>query len=78
VPTIPTPPDEARGVRAVSVFVRNDTKQLKRLVELVDRGELRVNVPEHLPLSELANIHATAAAGQLPGRVVVTPNNTNN
>jgi hypothetical protein len=30
VPTIPTPSDEARGVRAVSVLVRNDTEQLKR------------------------------------------------
>jgi NADPH:quinone reductase-like Zn-dependent oxidoreductase len=75
VPTIPTPSDEARGVRAVGVFVRNDTEQLARLVELVDRGELHVELAERVPLAQLANIHAMAAAGELPGRVVATPNN---
>jgi NADPH:quinone reductase-like Zn-dependent oxidoreductase len=75
VPTIPTPADEARGVRAVGVFVRNDTEQLTRLVAMVDRGELRVDVAQRVSLDHLADVHAKAAAGELPGRVVVTPNN---
>jgi NADPH:quinone reductase-like Zn-dependent oxidoreductase len=75
VPTIPIPADEARGVRAVGVFVRSDTEQLKRLVKMVDCGELRVDVAERVPLEHLADIHAKAAAGELPGRVVVTSNN---
>jgi len=62
-------------VRAVGVFVRNDTEQLARLVEMVDRGELRVDVAEHVPLDQLPDVHAKAAAGELPGRVVLTPDN---
>ena len=73
VPTIDTPVDDARRVRAVGVFVRSDAEQLSTLVDLVDRGELRVDVAERVPLSELAEVHARAAAGRLPGRVVVVP-----
>jgi NADPH:quinone reductase-like Zn-dependent oxidoreductase len=73
VPTIPTLADEERGVRAVGVFVRSDAQQLSRLVELVDRGELRVDVAERVPLEELPAVHARAAAGRLTGKVVVLP-----
>jgi NADPH:quinone reductase-like Zn-dependent oxidoreductase len=73
VPTLPTPADEARGVRGIGVFVRSDTDQLGRLVALVDRGELRVDVAERVPLTDLPAVHARAAAGDLPGRVVVLP-----
>jgi NADPH:quinone reductase-like Zn-dependent oxidoreductase len=73
VPTIPTPADEERGVRGVGLFVRSDTDQLGHLVALVDRGELRVDVAERVPLTELPAIHARAATGDLPGRVVVLP-----
>ena len=73
MPTIPTPADEERGVRGVGVFVRSDADQLAQLVALVDRGELRVDVAERVPLTELPAIHARAATGDLPGRVVVLP-----
>jgi NADPH:quinone reductase-like Zn-dependent oxidoreductase len=73
VPTIPTLANEERGVRAVGVFVRSDAQQLSRLVELVDRGELRVDVAERVPLEELPEVHARAAAGRLTGKVVVLP-----
>jgi NADPH:quinone reductase-like Zn-dependent oxidoreductase len=73
VPTIPTPADDERGVRAVGVFVRSDAEQLSRLVELVDRGELRVDVAERVPLAELPTVHANAATGALPGKLVVLP-----
>jgi NADPH:quinone reductase-like Zn-dependent oxidoreductase len=68
------PADEERGVRAVDVFVRSDAEQLSQLVELVDRGELRVDVAKRVPLSELPSIHAEANAGTLRGKVVVIPN----
>lgn len=71
VPTIPTPSDAARGVRAVGVFVRSDAAQLARLSELVDRGELRVEVAERVPLAALPEVHARANAGTLPGKVIV-------
>ena len=77
VPTIDTPADEERGVRAVGVFVRSDAEQLSRLVALVDGGELRVDVTERFPLAELADVHAKADAGDLSGKVVVVVDNSN-
>jgi NADPH:quinone reductase-like Zn-dependent oxidoreductase len=73
VPTIPTPADDERGVRAVGVFVRSDAEQLSRLVDLVDRGELRVDVAQRVTLAELPAVHAKAPTGALPGKVVVLP-----
>lgn len=70
---MPAPGDEERGVRAVDVFVRSDRDQLAALAELVDRGELRVDVARRIPLSDLAALHAEAAAGTLRGKVVVVP-----
>src|SRR3954452_3167302 len=71
VPTIPTSGDEERGVRAVGVFVRSDAEQLSRLVALVDRGELRVDVTERVPLAELPALHDKAAAGALSGKAII-------
>jgi NADPH:quinone reductase-like Zn-dependent oxidoreductase len=68
---MPAPGDEERGVRAVDMFVRSDAQQLAELVERIDRGTLRVDVAERMPLAELAALHARAAAGTLPGKVVV-------
>ena len=68
---MPAPADEERGVRGIDVFVRSDAEQLARLVALVDRGELRVDVAERVPLAELPTVHAQADAGTLPGKVVV-------
>jgi NADPH:quinone reductase-like Zn-dependent oxidoreductase len=76
VPTIPAPADEERGVRAVGVFVRSDADQLAHLVALVDRGELRVDVAERVPLAELPAVHAKAAAGALSGKIIVLPAST--
>jgi NADPH:quinone reductase-like Zn-dependent oxidoreductase len=67
------PGDEERGVRGVNLFVRSDAERLAQLVALVDGGELRVDVADRVPLAELAAVHAGAAAGTLPGKVVVVP-----
>lgn len=75
IPTIPTPGDEARGVRAVGVFVRSDAAQLSRLTALVDSGELHVEVAERVPLAELPALHARGDAGEVSGKVVVVVNN---
>ena len=69
---MPAPGDEARRVRGVDVVTRSDAKDLARLVELIDAGELRVDVAERVPLSELAAVHARSEAGQLSGKVVIT------
>ena len=68
---MPAPSDEERGVRGIDLFVRSDAKQLTHLVELTDRGELRVEVAQRVPLAELPALHADAAAGRLPGGKVV-------
>ncbi|MBO2458045.1 NADP-dependent oxidoreductase [Actinomadura violacea] len=68
-----TPGDEKRGVRAVDLFVRSDAGQLAELVARVDRGELTVDVAERVPLTDLASVHARAAAGTLAGKVIVVP-----
>ncbi|WP_433802215.1 NADP-dependent oxidoreductase [Actinomycetospora sp. CA-084318] len=73
VPASPAPADEARGVRAVELFVRNDARALAELVALVDRGELTVDVDRRVSLPELATVHAEADAGTLRGKVVVVP-----
>jgi NADPH:quinone reductase-like Zn-dependent oxidoreductase len=73
VPQTPAPADEARDVRAVDVFVRSDTDQLSRLVAMVDRGQLRVDVARRVALSDLSTVHAEASAGTLRGKVIVLP-----
>jgi len=75
IPTIPTPGDEARDVRAVGVFVRSDAQQLTELTALVDRGELRVDVARRVPLAELPAVHAEDDAGAVSGKVVVVVEN---
>jgi NADPH:quinone reductase-like Zn-dependent oxidoreductase len=70
---MPAPADEERGVRGIDLFVRSDAEQLSRLVALIDRGELRVDVAHRVPLAELPAVHAQAAAGTLHGKVIVVP-----
>jgi NADPH:quinone reductase-like Zn-dependent oxidoreductase len=73
VPMIPTPSEEERAVRGISLFVRNDTQQLAHLVKLVDGGELHVEVTERVPLSELATLHARSESGAVSGKAIVIP-----
>ncbi|OLF15214.1 NADP-dependent oxidoreductase [Actinophytocola xanthii] len=70
---MPAPSDEERGVRGIDLFVRSDADQLAKLAALVDRGELRVDVAERVPLSELPALHARAAEGAVHGKAVVVP-----
>jgi NADPH:quinone reductase-like Zn-dependent oxidoreductase len=70
---MPAPSDPARGVRGVDVFVRSDPEQLARLVDLVDRGELRIDIAQRVTLAELPAVHVQAAAGTLTGKVIVLP-----
>jgi NADPH:quinone reductase-like Zn-dependent oxidoreductase len=67
------PSDAARDVRGIDLFVRSDAKQLTHLVEMVDRGELRVDVAERVPLAELAAVHARAATSSISGKIIIIP-----
>jgi len=68
---MPAPSDEERGVRGIDLFVRSDADQLAKLVAQVDRGELRVDVAERVPLADLAALHARAAEGAVHGKAIV-------
>ncbi|MGP3970003.1 NADP-dependent oxidoreductase [Streptomyces sp. 6N223] len=70
---MPAPSDQERGVRGIDLFVRSDADQLSQLVALIDRGELRVDVAERVPLAELPALHARAAEGTVHGKVIVVP-----
>ncbi|MFI2365761.1 NADP-dependent oxidoreductase [Promicromonospora sp. NPDC019610] len=72
-PRVQTPGDEARGVRAVTVFLHPDADVLAGLVALVDSGDLHVEIARRVPLSELPEIHRQADAGQVHGKVVAVP-----
>lgn len=72
-PMVTTPGDEARGVRAVTIYVHPDTTALGELVAAVDAGELRVEVAERVALADLADVHARSDAGQVHGKVVIIP-----
>jgi NADPH:quinone reductase-like Zn-dependent oxidoreductase len=73
IPATPAPSDDARGVRAVDLFVRSDAAQLAQLVARVDGDELRLGVDRRVALADLASVHAEADAGTLRGKVVVVP-----
>jgi NADPH:quinone reductase-like Zn-dependent oxidoreductase len=70
---IPGPQDAGRGVRTTEVFTRSDAAQLAELVARVDAGDLKIEVAERRPLSELAAVHDQAATGRLAGRTVLVP-----
>ncbi|MEU4764298.1 NADP-dependent oxidoreductase [Actinosynnema sp. NPDC023794] len=72
-PTVPTPGDEERNVRAATIFVHPDADVLSGLVALVDRGDVHVEITRRVPLSELPAIHRQAAAGEIHGKVVAVP-----
>jgi NADPH:quinone reductase-like Zn-dependent oxidoreductase len=71
--TTPGPEDAGRGVRTARLFVRSDAAQLTELGARVDAGELRIEVAERRPLTDLAAVHDQAAAGRLAGKTVLTP-----
>jgi NADPH:quinone reductase-like Zn-dependent oxidoreductase len=71
--TLPVRDDPGRDVRSVRLFVRSDAGQLATIVERVDSGELRVDVSERFPLSEIARVHELGEAGKFRGKVILIP-----
>jgi NADPH:quinone reductase-like Zn-dependent oxidoreductase len=71
--TFPDFDEAGRGVRVVSVSSRSDAGQLAELVARVDAGELRIDVAERRPLTDLAAVHDEALDGRLAGKTVLIP-----
>jgi NADPH:quinone reductase-like Zn-dependent oxidoreductase len=69
------PPEEAareRGVRTELVLMRRNAEQLARIAALVADGEVRVEISEVLPLSEVRRAHELSEAGHTRGKIVLT------
>lgn len=70
------PPEEVareRGVRTELLGMRPDARQLAQLGELAARGELRVEIAEVLPLSEVRRAHELSEAGHTRGKIILEP-----
>ena len=69
------PPDEAaraRGVRAELLVMSPSSEQLARMAELVAGGEVRVEISEVLPLTEVKRAHQLSESGHTRGKIVLT------
>ncbi|RBQ16884.1 NADP-dependent oxidoreductase [Spongiactinospora rosea] len=63
---------EAAGMRFSGVAVDPDPVALRRLVELVEQGRLRVHVQETFPFERIADAHRLIERGHLQGKIVLT------
>lgn len=68
----PTEAAEARGARALVFSSGSDSRQLQGLAQLVDSGELRLELAEVLPLSEVRRAHELSESGHTRGKIVLT------
>ena len=68
------PEDQARerGVRAELLVMSPTTEQLTRVGELVAGGEVRLELAEVLPLSEVQQAHQLSESGHTRGKIVLT------
>ena len=69
------PPEEAaqaRGARAELLVMSPNTEQLARIAELVSSGEVRVEISEVLPLTEVQRAHEFSESGHTRGKIVLT------
>jgi NADPH:quinone reductase-like Zn-dependent oxidoreductase len=69
------PPEEAaakRGIRTEVFSSSTDRVQLARIAELVASGEVRPELTEVLPLSEVQRAHELSESGHTRGKIIVT------
>ena len=69
------PPEEAaraRGVRAELLVMSPSSEQLARIAELVAGAEVRVEISEVLPLTEVQQAHELSESGHTRGKIVLT------
>jgi NADPH:quinone reductase-like Zn-dependent oxidoreductase len=69
------PPEEAaaeRGIRTEVFSSSTDRAQLTRIAELVAAGEVRPELSEVLPLSEVQRAHELSESGHTRGKIVLT------
>ena len=68
------PPEEAareRGVRAELHVTTPNAEEFARLGELVASGEVRVEIAETMPLTEVKRAHELSESGHVRGKLVL-------
>ena len=68
------PPEDgakARGARADLLVANTNTEQLERIAQLVDGGQVHVEIAETLPLSEVRRAHELSESGHVRGKLVL-------
>jgi NADPH:quinone reductase-like Zn-dependent oxidoreductase len=68
------PPEDAareRGVRAELLSMKRNSAQLARIAELVDAGEVHVELSEVLPLAQVRLAHEQSESGHTRGKIVL-------
>ncbi|MFF5083977.1 NADP-dependent oxidoreductase [Actinoplanes sp. NPDC000266] len=67
------PADPRRRVTTSVMAVRRDTRQLAEIARLVDSDGVTPGIAERLPLTETPLVHRRYAAGELRGKIVLSP-----
>jgi NADPH:quinone reductase-like Zn-dependent oxidoreductase len=69
------PPTEAaqeRGVRAELLVMSASSEQLARIADLIAEGDVRVELAEVIPLTEVQRAHELSESGHTRGKIVLT------
>jgi NADPH:quinone reductase-like Zn-dependent oxidoreductase len=69
------PPEQAareRGVRAELLVMSPSSQQLSRIAELVAAGDVRVEIAETFPLTEVQRAHMLSESGHTRGKIILT------
>lgn len=62
-----------RAQRVAFFSVRSDTTQLTQIVDLVDLGQLQLDISARRPLADTAQVHQLSEDGALRGRTLLIP-----
>jgi NADPH:quinone reductase-like Zn-dependent oxidoreductase len=62
-----------RPQRVAFFSVRSDTTQLAQIVDLVDSGQLQLDISARRPLADTAQVHQQSEDGALRGRTLLIP-----
>ncbi len=69
------PPEQAakeRGARAELLVMSPSSEQLSQIAELVASGDVRVEIAETFPLSEVRQAHTLSESGHTRGKIILT------
>jgi NADPH:quinone reductase-like Zn-dependent oxidoreductase len=69
------PPTDAageRGVRAELLVMSPSSEQMTRIADLVATGDVRVELADVIPLSEVQRAHELSESGHVRGKIVLT------